>query len=90
MSPGSLRVPPWLIFLFLLVTVYELVLFGSANWIDPDTPEYFHSTKPLSAGDSRQYQLARPCLANRLSILFKSHAHIYLLLLLELNSGVLR
>lgn len=40
-----------IIFIALMVGV------SSPEWIDPDTPEYFHETKPLTRGDKRDYKL---------------------------------
>jgi hypothetical protein len=30
-----------------------------AGWIDPDTPEQYHTTKPLTTDDHREFQLVR-------------------------------
>ena len=30
---------------------------GIAGWVDPDTPEAFHSTMPLTPGDTRGFEL---------------------------------
>jgi hypothetical protein len=30
-----------------------------AGWIDPDTPEQYHTTQPLTADDNREFQLVR-------------------------------
>ena len=34
-----------------------VVLVVHAGWIDPDTPEQFHTTQPLTKGDQREFQL---------------------------------
>jgi hypothetical protein len=30
-----------------------------AGWIDPDTPEQYYTTQPLTTGDQREFQLVR-------------------------------
>jgi hypothetical protein len=43
----------WLPILLVGVAVVQ------ASWIDPDTPEQYYTTKPLTTGDQREFQLVR-------------------------------
>jgi hypothetical protein len=33
--------------------------FARAGWIDPDTPQQYRTTEPLTKGDDREFQLVR-------------------------------
>lgn len=48
------RCPPWKL---LLPVIFTLAARCDADWIDPDTPEKGRTTKPLTVGDDREYEL---------------------------------
>lgn len=46
-----------------------------ASWVDPDTPEYFTSIKPMHKGDRREYELVRTILHSLLTCVLFSLTH---------------
>jgi hypothetical protein len=44
-----------------VATVTHFVLRVQGDWIDPDTPQQYYSTQPLTSGDHRNYRLVRGC-----------------------------
>jgi hypothetical protein len=49
----------WMRDILRVTTVINLVLRVQADWIDPDTPNQYYSTQPLTFGDHRDFRLVR-------------------------------
>ena len=43
----------------MMMTCTTVMVVVQADWIDPDTPEQYYSTQPLTTGDEREFQLVR-------------------------------
>ena len=45
--------------IMMMMTCTTVMVVVQADWIDPDTPEQYYSTQPLTTGDEREFQLVR-------------------------------
>jgi hypothetical protein len=49
-----------------LIIFISMCFCAEGGWVDPDTPNHYHTTEPLSAGDKREFRLVCSLASRRL------------------------